>query len=100
MQYESPIFSGKKVMTKIKVFHKEVNLQGQGHKVKNYGTTRKVLSQGMHMCNTKALSLLVRKVWPRLKFFISRSIFKVKVTRSKIMVPCERSCHMECTCAI
>ena len=38
------------------------------------------------------------KVW--LKFFKSRSNFKVKVTRSNIMVPCERSCHKEYTCAI
>ena len=30
---------------------------------------RKVLSQGIHMCNMKALSLPVRKLWPRLKFF-------------------------------
>ena len=59
MQYESPISSGKKVMAKVKVFHNRGNLQGQGHKVKKYGTTRKVLSQGMHMCNMKALSLLV-----------------------------------------
>ena len=50
------------------------------------------------MCNMKALSLLVRKLWPRLKFFKSRSNFKVKVTRSKIiMVPCERSCHEKYT---
>ena len=47
------------------------------------------------MCNMKALSLLIRKLWPRLKFFKSRSKFKVKVTRSKIMVACERSCHNE-----
>ena len=33
----------------------------------------------------KALSLLVRKLWPRLKFFKSKSNFKVKVMRSKIM---------------
>ena len=52
------------------------------------------------MCNMKALSLLVRKLWPRLKFFKSRSNFKVKVTRSKMMVPCERSCPKEYTCAI
>ena len=38
------------------------------------------------MCNIKALSLLVRKLWPRLKFFKSRSNFKVKAMRSKIMV--------------
>ena len=42
------------------------------------------------MCNMKALSHLVRKSWPRLKFFKSRSNFKVKVTRSKTMVLCER----------
>ena len=41
------------------------------------------------MCNMKALSLLVRKLWPRLKFFKSKSNFKVKATRSKIMVPSE-----------
>ena len=32
----------------------------------------------------KYLPLLVRKLWPRLKVFKSRSNFKVKVTRSKI----------------
>ena len=52
------------------------------------------------MCNIKALTILVRKLWPRLKFFKSRSNFKVKVTRSKIMVPCAISCHKEYTCAI
>ena len=60
----------------------------------------KVLSQGIHMRNMKALSLVVRKLWSRLKFFKSRSNFKVKATRSKITVPCERSCHKEYTCAI
>ena len=29
------------------------------------------------MCNMKALSLLVRKLWPGIKFFRSRSSFKV-----------------------
>ena len=42
-----------------------------------------MLSQGIHMCNMKALSLLVWKLWPRLKFFKRRSNFKVKITRSK-----------------
>ena len=65
---------------------------------KKYGTMWKVLSQGKHMCNMKVLSLLERKLWQRLKFFKSRSNFKVKVKRSKIMVPCERSCHKEYTC--
>ena len=58
------------------------------------------MSQGMYICNMKALPLLVRKLWPRLKFFKSRSNVKVKVTRSKILVPLERSCHKECTYVI
>ena len=49
MQYESPISSGKKVMIKLKFFQKLVKLQGQGHKVKNYGAMWKVLSQAIHM---------------------------------------------------
>ena len=63
----------------------------------------KLLSQGIQMCNMKALSrmkalsLLVWKLWPRLKFLKSRSIFKIKFKRSKIKVPCERSCHKEYT---
>ena len=77
-----------------------VKLEGQGHKVKYYGTMWKVLSQWIHIFNMKSLSLLVWKLWPRLKFFKSRSNFKVKVTRSNFMVPCERSCHKEYTCAI
>ena len=58
MQYESPITSGLKVMAKVKVFQNYIKLQGQGHKVKNYGTISKVLPQGIHMCNMKALPLL------------------------------------------
>ena len=65
VQYESPITCGKRVMTKVKVFFQNVKLQGQGQ---NYGTMWKVLTQGIHMCNMKAL-LLVRKLWPMLKFF-------------------------------
>ena len=130
-------------MAKVKVVKSRSNLQGQGHKVKNFVIHGKVLSQGMYICNTKALPLLVKKLWPRLKFlklgqtsrsrsqgqnyvihgkvlsqgmyicntkalpllvkklwprlkiFKSRSHVKVKVTRSKILVPMERSCHKE-----
>ena len=39
----------------------------------------------------------MKALWPRLKFFESTSNFKVKVRRSKIMQPCERSCHKEYT---
>ena len=82
VQCESSISSGNKGMAKVKVFRKYAKLQGQGHEVKNYGTMWEVLSQGIHMCNMKGLSLLIRKLWPMLKFFKSRSNFKVKVMRS------------------
>ena len=60
-------------------------------------TTCKVLAQEIHMCNIKALSLLVRKLWPSLKFLKRMSNFKVKVMRSKIMGLCEKSCYKEYT---
>jgi hypothetical protein len=41
MKYESPITYHSKDMAKVKVFKKWVKLQGQGHKVKHYGTNRK-----------------------------------------------------------
>ena len=44
MQCESRISSGKKVMAKVNVFQKKVKFQGQGHEVKNYGTSWKILS--------------------------------------------------------
>jgi hypothetical protein len=42
MKYESPITCHSKDMANVKVFEKWV--KGQGHKVKNFGTNRKVLS--------------------------------------------------------
>jgi hypothetical protein len=44
MKYESPITYHSKYMAKVKVFEKCVKLQNQGHKVKTFGTNRKVLS--------------------------------------------------------
>jgi hypothetical protein len=44
MKYESPITYHSKYMTNVIVFEKWVKLQGQGHKVKNFGINRKVLS--------------------------------------------------------
>jgi hypothetical protein len=44
MKYESPITYHLKDKANVKVFEKWVKLQGQGHKVKNIGTNRKVLS--------------------------------------------------------
>ena len=49
----------------------------------------------MHYMNQNVPSVLVRMLWPRLNFFKSRS--KVKVTRSKIVVPNRRLCHKEYT---
>jgi hypothetical protein len=42
MKYESPITCHSKDMANVKVFEKLVKLQG--HKVKHFGTNRKVLS--------------------------------------------------------
>jgi hypothetical protein len=44
MKYNSSITYHSKDMDKVKVFKKWVKLQGQGYKVKNYGTIRKFLS--------------------------------------------------------
>ena len=52
------------------------------------------------MPNMKALSHRIKKLWPMLKFFESRSKVTVKVTSSKFMVPLERSCHKDHTCQI
>jgi hypothetical protein len=45
----------------------------------------------------KALSLTIQNIWPMLKFLKSGSNIKVKVIRSKMLVPIERSCHKEHT---
>ena len=66
MKYESPTSFGSKVLTKVKFFQKKVKSQGQGQEVKNFGIDRKVLSQGIRLCNIKALSPLVKKLWSRL----------------------------------
>ena len=67
MKYQSPSTHCSKVISKVKVFKKWVKLQGQGHSVKNYGTYRKVLSQGI-LRNIEALALTVQKLLARLKF--------------------------------
>ena len=47
-------------------------IQGKGHSVKNNGTHRKVLSQGVFMCYIKALALTVQK----LLFFVCNVIIE------------------------
>ena len=49
MKIESPISSGMIVMAKVTIFQKEIELQGQGHKIKNNGTIWNVFSKGMHI---------------------------------------------------
>jgi hypothetical protein len=43
----------------------------------------------------KALSLAIQKIWPMLRFLKSGSNFQIKVTKSNILVPIERSYHKE-----
>ena len=45
VQYKALALTVQKYIARL-VFKKWVKLQGQGHKVKNYGTHGKVLSQG------------------------------------------------------
>ena len=71
VRYESPITSDKKVMAKVQVFLKVGQTLMSKSRGQNYGTMWKVLSQGIQMCNMKVLSLLVRKLWPRLKFLFT-----------------------------
>ena len=80
MKYQSSSNHYSKVVSKIKNFKKEVKLSGQGHKVKNNGTHRKVSSQGILIRNIKALALTVQKLLERLKFSKYGSNSKVKVT--------------------
>jgi hypothetical protein len=44
VKYESPITCHSKDMANVKVFEKWVKLQGQGHKVRNFGINGKVMS--------------------------------------------------------
>ena len=43
-------------------------------------------------------NIYIQRLWPRLSFFKSRSKVKFKVTKSKLLVSTERSCHKEYTC--
>ena len=100
MKFESPTSSGKEAMTKVKVFFKVGQSSGSRSLGQKFWYPWKGLAKGTYIFNMKALPPLVRELWPRIKFFESRSNFKVKVTRSKILVPKERSCHKEHTCEI
>ena len=67
-------------LQRFKFSKKWFKLQGQGLRVKNNGTHRKDLSQGIFMRNIKALAITVQKLLARLKFSKNGSNSKVKVT--------------------
>ena len=74
-----------KVITcsKVKHIQRSIKLQGQGHKVKNVGTHRKVWPLAILNLNIKALALRIQKFKARLKLSKSKSNSKVKVTGYK-----------------
>ena len=97
VQYGSPISSSKKVMAKVESFSKigQTSRSGsQGQKlwyhVNGHATRNKHVQYESPITSDL-------KVMAKVKVFKSRSNFQVKVTRSKIMVPRERSCHKEYT---
>ena len=69
-------------------------------KVKRFSTYKKISLQGIFMWNIKVLAPTIQKLLARLKIFKNRSHSQVKVTRSKIMVPTNRSYHKKYSCEI
>jgi hypothetical protein len=55
-------------MTKVKVLEKKVKLQGQRSEGQGHDTKWKVLPEGIHMWNIKALPSTDQKLWPRVSF--------------------------------
>ena len=55
VKYQSSSTHCLKVISKVKVFKKWVKLLGQGHRVKNNGTHKKFLSQGIFICEISKL---------------------------------------------
>ena len=53
------------------------------------------MERSYHKEYTCEISLIVYKLWLRLECLKSRSNFNVNITKSKVMVPMERSCHKE-----
>ena len=80
-------------MAKVNFFN--VNFQGQGHYVKKWYQWKGLVTRNVHM---KSLPLLVRKLWPRLKFFkvgqTSRSLGQKCMYSWKGLVT--RNVHMKC----
>ena len=58
----------KKLWPRIKFLKSSSKVKVKDHKVKNFVSNGKVLSEEIYMCNMKALPLTIQKIWPRLKF--------------------------------
>ena len=80
LKYQRPNTFGSIDMALGKVFQNQVKVQNQGHKVKCFGTIEKASSQCISISSIKALVRMIQKIQPRLKFFKTRSKFKIKVT--------------------
>ena len=55
-----------KLLPRLSFFKSRSKVKVKVTKSKNFGIDRKVLSQGIHLCNIKALSPFVKKLWSRL----------------------------------
>ena len=74
------------IITNVNVFF----LKRSNVKVKRSSTNTKILSQAIFMWNTKALALTIQILLTGSKYSKHRPDYKVKVTRSKMLVPTER----------
>ena len=93
LKHQSSSTYGSKDIAQVKVFQNQIKVQDQGHKIKCFGTIEKASSQCISISSIKALVLMIQKIQPRLKFFKTRSKFKIKITRSKVLKLKERSLH-------
>ena len=55
-----------KLWQRLSFFKSRSKVKVKVTKSKNFGIDRKALSQGIHLCNIKALSPFVKKLWSRL----------------------------------
>ena len=86
MKHESVALTVQKLWPRLKFLKSSSKVKIKGHKVKNFVSNGKVLSQGICMSNMKGLALVVQKLWLKLKFLKSSSKVKVKGHKVKIFV--------------
>ena len=88
MKYESLTSSGKEALTNNKVNRSKLLFPRKG-----------LVTRNVHMKYESPISS-GKEAMVKVKVFKSSSHFKVKVTRIKMPVSTESSCHMEYTCEI